>query len=275
MKTLLIAVLALPVIGLLASEPAASDPVATDPSCSAEAAPSVGSPVPAVERARELMIERLGEQAEHARAKLAELAALDAEQLQELHEAARVWAALRSTFVSVVLPPHALDDQPSDAVSVGGEEIAALVDGQERLLDALSEMLDARWEVLVALQLTGSEACGEATRKFLTIEDTIALLAKVPGEGDAPLFLRKPTADRARTEFTVCAGGDWEALGMLQQVGNALSDLAVDAGRVIQVTREAADARDVAAQALTLRSRWLLDVTARLQELSMASGTGC
>jgi len=265
MKTLLLAVLALPFFGLLASEPAVTDP--------AEADPGVSGPAASVVRAREVMISQLHAQTDLARETLATLKALDAAGLDALREAARtalaessyvvanveLWATLRASVGALALPDHVLDEQRADMLAVGGEAIALLVEGQERFVVSLNELLDARWDVIVALQLATPDTEGVRGHEIREIADVVELLDSVPmpNSPDTRMFLSLTPLDRALDVLADSANGDWEAKGVLIQVSNALSDMDLDAGRVIQVSREAVEGRDLPARRLMDRSAWV------------------
>ena len=279
MKTLLIAVLAVPLLGLLPSEPF---PCGSDQESRPGATVLQACSAPTVAHAREAMISRLEAQADLSRASLARLNALDASERQALGEASRnallqsdyvvasveLWAALRASIDAQVLSAEAADDQRADALSFGGHEVASLVAGQERILLALKDVLDAR-------QLVADDTlCG--THEVLEIDEVLELIAARPPRGQVPALLQRAPLEDTFGVLAAGAGGDWEAKGTLIQVGNALADLSVDAGRVMQVAREDAEGGDELARSLAKRSRWLHGAAAPLQEAILAYvGVAC
>jgi hypothetical protein len=135
----------------------------------------------------------------------------------------------------------------------------------------LNDLLDARWDVIVALQLTpGAE--GRGGHEILHIDEVTELLGEVPMPDsiDSRMFMSLTPVDRALDVLADFAGGDWEAKGTLIQLSNAFSDLTLDAGRVMQVGREAVEGRDAPARRLMDRSRWVQRAVDPLRQALMS-----
>jgi len=289
MKTLLLAVLALPFLGFLASEPTVTGATEADPRICGPA----GEPAaPSVTRAREAMLKQLAMQAGLARETLAALNSLDVAKRDALHEAARtalaessyvvanveLWATLRASVNALALPDHVLDEQRADVLACGGGGLATLVEGQERFVSSLNDLLDARWDVIVALQLASPDVEGCGGHEILQIAEVTELLgeAPMPDPIDQRMFMSLTPADRALDVLAESAGGDWEAKGALIQLMNSFSDLTLDAGRVMQVGREAVEGSDASARRLVDRSRWVQRTVDPLRQALMSYvSVGC
>lgn len=78
---------------------------------------------------------------------------------------------------------------------------------------------------------------------------------------------KRATLDRAMDVLNASADRDWLASGTLMHVVNGISDMDVDAGRVLQFVRGAAQSGDGKAILLWTRSRRMHDLSDQLQQL--------
>jgi hypothetical protein len=275
MKTLLIALLAVSLLGPISSQP--SDPAPQAPA--ARTAPPPDAMLLSL-RARKATLDQLEVATAQAQFTLSVLRDLDAPTLTAVRAAvqsmarqsdyiaanAEVWATLRASIGALMMLSSAHETQRENALALGGTELVSLVYGQERIVDDLSTLFDLRWDILIALELVEDSTTADIDHGEFDIAGVTSRVAGIPIQ--AKLATYSEVLDYS-------AIGDWQANGAWMVIPNVLTDLSVDAGRIVQFSREAAQDRSGAARLLWNRSRRIDAMTMPLKKLIWAYMPGC